>query len=634
MNSSQRNLSLIPAAQSGPIPADLLYQLPGLIWTTDSELRLTSVSGAALPLLENGACLGQSVELLFAPRPVFAPLRAHQRALQGQSCDFIFSCGGRDMAARVSPLRSPEGVCTGTIGQAQDSTERMMGERALRISEQSYRSLIEEIPYAICRASRDGQLLQVNRAMLEMLGYDEESEAELLMRDLPDDIFLPGAFEEFQNILLHKESLQSFECVWRSRLGKEVEISLGGRVTKTGGEACCLDLLAENITQRKRTEMQLRQSQKMQSIGQLAGGIAHDFNNLLTVIAGQVELMMDAPLDGETQARLREVVFASERASSLTRQLLAFSRRQALQSRELDLNQVIGQMSQMLARLIGEHIELTFLPAPQPACIKADSSQIEQVMMNLAVNARDAMPRGGKLTIAIDFAGVEESSGVAGMEPGNYVRLNVTDTGCGMDHETQTRIFEPFFTTKPPGTGTGLGLSTVYGIVKQSNGQIAVESAPGRGAAIRIYLPEVRHKGPANSHEARPAAPRCGHETILYAEDNSAVREMICHYLRGHGYTVLSAGDGAEALELAREHKGSIDLLLSDLMMPRKGGLELAEEMREMLPGVRVVLVSGNAGTVAGEDELTRSGTVFLAKPFALQRLAETLRGLLDTAPN
>ena len=622
---------------SGRVPERLVDRVPSLLWTTDTKLQFTTLDGAALSTfgIQRQRYIGLGILSLFRESNSRQnPENAHQLCLSGEGGTFAFSLSGREMTARVEPLLGPDGRCTGTVGTAQDDTERLVAERALSLSENNFRSLIEEIPYAICRATREGQLLQVNRAMLEMLGYGLESEADLLMRDLPGDIFLTAeGFDEFTKAL-NQGKLRGFESCWRSRLGRNIDVNLGGRLIRyPNGEVWYMDVLAEDVTDRRKLELQWRQAQRMQSIGQLAGGIAHDFNNLLMEIQGQAEMLLERSSDPDGRERLREITSAAERASFLTKQLLAFGRRQVLQSRDVDLNVVIGRMSHMLTRLIRENILFSFTPADQPACVRIDSSQIEQVMMNLVVNARDAMPHGGRLSIEvsnINFYSVPSSLQDL-LDPGPYVLITVSDTGLGMDPETQSRIFEPFFTTKEPGNGSGMGLSMAYGVVRQSGGEIHVESAIGMGATFRIYLPRLPEAAEVLS-PVPVVTQKQGGETILYAEDNASLRELIYQYLTGLGYHVLCAADGAVALEIARHHAGAVRLLVSDLMMPNVGGIELARELRKTLPGLKVLFVSGYAGDPTEEGRIAVPEATYLTKPVPMQLLANTIRNLLDSA--
>ena len=380
-----------------------------------------------------------------------------------------------------------------------------------------------------------------------------------------------------------------------------------------------------------RREEQLRQSQKMEAIGRLAGGVAHDFNNLLTVIRGHGELVLRR-LEEEHPLRrnLQEIGLAAERASALTHQLLAFSRKQVLQPRTLDLAEVLDRMETLLQRMIGEDVELVTRRRGALGSVRADPAQMEQIIVNLAVNARDAMPQGGVLTIELANAELDETYARAHppVVPGPHVVLSVTDTGHGMDPETQSRIFEPFFTTKGPGKGTGLGLATVYGIVKQSEGFIWVYSEPGRGSTFKIYLPRVDQPPEPLSPRAGPAAVH-GSETVLLVEDEPSLRSLLRELLESFGYSVLEAGHGADALRVAAEHRGTIDLLLSDMVMPQMTGNELAQRLVHLRPDTKVLFMSGYAAGVAPQHEIP-SGAPYIEKPFTADALAGAIREVLD----
>jgi signal transduction histidine kinase len=379
-------------------------------------------------------------------------------------------------------------------------------------------------------------------------------------------------------------------------------------------------------------EERLRHAHKMEAVGRLAGGVAHDFNNLLTVIRGNADVLLDRDSADAVQRRSAEQIRkASDRAASMTRQLLAFSRMQVLQPRVLDLNAIVSEMGKMLPRLIGEHIEFAFLPDPKLKTIKADPGQIEQVIMNLAVNARDAMPNGGKLTIRTTNVVIDDSEANRRppMTPGNYILLAVGDTGHGMDAETKIHIFEPFFTTKAVGKGTGLGLATVYGVVKQSGGFIWVESSPGRGATFEIYLPQVLDSIGLAAPEGKPSAVLQGTETILVVEDQDGVRELACDFLRTSGYCVLEARDGIEALEIAVNHKRELHVVVSDMMMPRLGGAALAEKLKECRPEAKVILMTGYAEYAPSAQGRDGPEWPMLQKPFSRESLVGKVREVM-----
>jgi two-component system cell cycle sensor histidine kinase/response regulator CckA len=392
--------------------------------------------------------------------------------------------------------------------------------------------------------------------------------------------------------------------------------------------------LFRDVTAQKRLEEQLRQSQKMEAIGQLAGGVAHDFNNLLTVIHGHASLLLaGGSLTGVSARSAQQIGQAADRAASLTRQLLAFSRRQVMQPRQLDMNEVVANMTKMLGRILGEDIALQLNYSPQPARVQADAGMMEQVLLNLAVNSRDAMPKGGLLAIKISTLEVDARRLAEHSErhTGRFVCLSVIDTGCGIPLENLRRIFEPFFTTKEVGKGTGLGLATVYGIVKQHQGWIEVESEPGKGTVFKVFLPHsVEAAEPADEPPAEKAA-RGGTETILVVEDEVAVRELVCILLAGHGYQILQAESGTKALQVWRDSKDRIDLLLTDLVMPdQMNGRELVEKLWAERPRLKVIFTSGYSADVVGKDFVLHRGLNYLQKPYHPHKLALAVRDCLD----
>jgi nitrogen-specific signal transduction histidine kinase/CheY-like chemotaxis protein len=391
--------------------------------------------------------------------------------------------------------------------------------------------------------------------------------------------------------------------------------------------------VATEITERKRLEEQLLQSQKMEAVGQLAGGVAHDFNNILTAIVGYTDLLAAELGSNVRQLEdLEEIRKAARRAAALTRQLLAFSRKQVLEPRIIDVNGVVLNLDKMLRSLISENIELKTDLADNLAAARADPNQIEQVIMNLAINARDAMPDGGTVTIETDNVTLDDAYAAQHVSviPGEYVMLAVSDTGCGMDEKTQSRIFEPFFTTKPPGRGTGLGLSTVYGIVKQTGGNIWLYSEPGKGTTFKIYLPAIAAL-PEDIGKAAPAeAVRRGGGTVLVVEDDEQVRRLTHRALASQGYTVLEADRGTTALDIARRHKGHIDLLLTDVIMPDTNGRKLAETIRAARPGLRVLYMSGYPDGAIASHGMLEPGVAYLAKPFTTDAVTRRVREVLE----
>jgi two-component system cell cycle sensor histidine kinase/response regulator CckA len=390
-----------------------------------------------------------------------------------------------------------------------------------------------------------------------------------------------------------------------------------------------------DVTQQVTLESDLRQAQKMESVGQLAGGVAHDFNNLLTVITGRTGFLIGSSnLDAEQQADLAEISAAATRAAELTRQLLAFSRKQLLQPRVVDLNRTLDDVEPLLRRLIGEDIKIQIEHGRELGSITADPGQLQQILMNLALNARDAMPHGGVLTFSTVNEGVVAggAAGAVPVDPGDYVCLQVSDTGLGMDHATQARIFEPFFTTKGQGKGTGLGLSTVYGIVKQSGAGISVTSAPDAGTTFRVYFPRTDGYALAQPAERDQSSPLAGTETILLVEDETSVRNLVERVLKSRGYHVLSAEHGDHALQLAADPERGVDLVLTDIVMPAMSGRELVEALQTSRPLLRVLYMSGYT-----DDEIMRRGlhdpsTSFIQKPFTAETLAVQVRRVLDAA--
>jgi len=515
--------------------------------------------------------------------------------------------------------------------------DRKRKEEALRESEARYRSLVQSAVYGIYRSSVDDRFLDVNPALVSMLGY--ESAEELLKVSLMRDLYVDPE-QRLRLIAEHEQSrsVQNIEVRWRRKDGRPITVRLSGRtLTNSQGQATEFEMIAEDVTERRALEDQLRQSQKMEAIGRLAGGIAHDFNNLLTVIKGYSELMLEElELADPLHSEVEEIKKAADRAASLTRQLLAFSRQQVLAPRVLDLNAVIHNMDRLLHRLLGEDIELTTHLEPSLGHTKADPGQIEQVVMNLAVNARDAMPNGGKLTIETMNVELDENyvREHVTVRPGSYVMIAISDTGIGMTEEIRGRIFEPFFTTKEPGKGTGLGLSTVYGIVKQSDGYVWVYSEAGIGTTFKVYLPRVDAPADVTPHETNGLPNHRGTETILLVEDEDGVRALVRQILLKQGYTVIESRHGGEALLLCERHHGTIDLLLTDVVLQQMSGRELAERLIRLRPEMRVLYISGYTDDAIVQHGVLNAGTAFLQKPFTTDALNRKVRQVLNENPN
>ncbi|HXE91027.1 MAG TPA: PAS domain S-box protein [Terriglobales bacterium] len=526
-------------------------------------------------------------------------------------------------------------ILTFVSQQVASAIEHKRSQEALRRSEASYRSLFASAAYGICRSLSDGRILDANPAMVEMLRYGSASE--LLRLNMATDVYAdPGEGRACLEQFTQGARFGPAETKWKCKDGRVITVRLSGRsVPVTPAGPPVFEMFAEDVTERRALEEQLRQSQKMEAVGRLAGGIAHDFNNLLTVIQGYTELLLER-VQGETPMRteLDEIAKAAERATSLTRQLLAFSRQQVLEPKVLDLNTVVGAIEQLLRRLLGEDIALYAHLASDLGRVRADPGQVEQVIMNLAVNSRDAMPRGGKLVI--ETANVELDSGYAHehptVKPGPYVMLAVSDTGVGMDEETRARVFEPFFTTKEKGKGTGLGLATVYGIVKQSDGYIWVYSEPGRGTTVKVYLPRVDEPAPPGALPTAVPARYQGTETVLLVEDEEGVRALVRRVLDRHGYRVLEARHGGEALALCARTEEPIDLLLTDVILEQMSGPELAARLSPLRPKLKVLYMSGYTDDAIGHHGVLAAGTEFLQKPFSTEALVRKVRQVLDSA--
>jgi two-component system cell cycle sensor histidine kinase/response regulator CckA len=505
---------------------------------------------------------------------------------------------------------------------------------AIRQSEIRYRSLVESAVYGIYRSSADGRFLEVNRKMVVLMGYDSAEEMQQL--HMPTQVYFDP--QERSRILAELQGtmmVEGVEVTWKKKDGKPIALRLSGRsVVGASGFVESYEMIVEDVTDRKLLEEQLRQSQKMDAVGRLAGGVAHDFNNLLTVIKGYSDILLDdfVPSDPKRNA-LEEIKKSADRAASLTSQLLAFSRQQVTAPKVLDLNETVRNMENMLRRLLGLDVDLRSNLDSRLGCIKADTSQIEQVIMNLAVNARDAMPRGGKLTIAtanvsLDASFINEFSSRVNI--GDYVTISVTDTGNGMDAETQSRIFEPFFTTKELGKGTGLGLSTVYGIIKQSGGHVAVKSGIGKGTTFTVYLPRVTAVAESVYADAGAQDGIMGCETVLVVEDDEALRGLVTQILSKRGYRVLQAADPESAMAINSQHRGPIQLFLTDLVLRQMNGHELAQKLTASRPGTPVLFMSGYASETIANQGMLDAEVAFLQKPFTTAGLAQKVREVLD----
>jgi two-component system, cell cycle sensor histidine kinase and response regulator CckA len=502
-------------------------------------------------------------------------------------------------------------------------------EHDLRYSERQYASIVEGAPYGIFRANGSGRILMVNPALIKILGY--ESESEVLKLNIATDVYVNP--HERSEILLKVDAEKLFplpEVKWRHKKGHTIIVRLEGRRLERDADGRTIyEAFVQDITEQRVLEQQFQQAQKMEAIGRLAGGVAHDFNNLLMIIRGCAELLDHHKANPQRiGGYIKQINDATSIAASVVQQLMAFSRKQAPEKSSIDFNVVLRDLRKMLPRLLGEDIQIAFTPGPALECACADRGQIEQILLNLAVNARDAMPNGGKLELATSNASLNapqiESGGVE-LPPGHYVLLSVRDSGTGMAADVRSHIFEPFFTTKERGKGTGLGLATVYGIVRESRGFIAVDSTPGKGTTFNIYFPaDEAARTEAAPAAITPVAPG-GSETILLVEDEAALREITCEYLQSRGYTVLSAESGMKALEICRVHEEPIDILMTDIIMPGIQGPELVKSALEMRPHIRVIYVSGYSDRgleIVNAD----SSAVLLRKPYSLSDLGHTIR--------
>ncbi|WP_020469611.1 hybrid sensor histidine kinase/response regulator [Zavarzinella formosa] len=541
---------------------------------------------------------------------------------------------GRRILVEVTPVpvRTPDGSVIAVAANYRDVTARRLAEETLRLRNRAIQAVNQGI-LITDPTQPDNPIIYASPGFLRLTGYDSAEVVGRNARFLQGKDTDPGMVLRLRTAVRDGESCTAEMLNYRKdgkAFWNEVSVSPirdeAGRVTHFVG-------VQADISDRRKLEEQFRQSQKMEAVGQLAAGVAHDFNNLLTVINGYSEIMMQSlPPEDPNREMAEEILNAGERSAGLTRQLLAFSRQQILAPKALDLNAAVADIEKLLQRLIGEHIRLTTVPHPELRTVRADPSQIEQVILNLCVNARDAMPAGGQITI--ETRNVELDPGYAELRPevrpGRYVMLAVSDTGHGMSQEVMSRIFEPFFTTKVAGKGTGLGLATVFGVIKQSGGHVAAYSEVGIGTTFRVYLPEEEMSGKADANVSAPPSPVEGTETVLLAEDEDGLRALTRRILAGCGYSILEAADGEQALHVAAGHAGPIHLLVTDVVMPGTGGRGLAERLAAIRPGLKVLYLSGYTDDAVVRHGILHEQVNFLQKPFSPALLARKVRDALD----
>ena len=541
----------------------------------------------------------------------------------------FMKAGAADYILKDHLTRLPEAIRRALRERALRE-EREQAVAALRESEAQYRSLFESTPYPMWVFDLEThRVLAVNGAAITHYGYSREEFLALRIEDLRPAEDIPALHRHLATMPADYHAAG----IWRHRKkdGTLIEVETSGHgITFAGRRA--EQVVINDVTERKRLEEQFRQAQKMEAVGRLAAGVAHDFNNLLTAILGTTDLMLeDLPTDDPDREGLLDIRSASERATVLTRQLLTFSRQQVVSPRVLRLSDLVLELEKLLRRLLGEDVAIRVAVAADCGSVKADPGQLEQVIVNLAVNARDAMPNGGRLTLEtknVDLDADYPTDRVT-IPAGRYVMLAVTDTGTGMDAPTKARIFEPFFTTKPVGKGTGLGLATVYGAVKQSGGFIWLYSEVGQGTSFKIYLPRV-DAGEAQAAAEEAAVLLDGAETVLVAEDEDAVRQIIEKALQARGYRVMVARDGSEALALAGRHPGQIDLLVTDVVMPDMNGRVLSQRLMEVRPAIKTLYLSGYTDDAILHHGVLQEGVAFLQKPFSLGALARKVRDVIE----
>ncbi len=648
--------SLLPAITMAEVilSTELLETLPDATVAVDLEGTIVQVNSQTQELFgyTRAELIGQKVELLVPDR--YRRRHHHHRE------EFALAPKTRRMGAdldlygrrrngsefpveiSLSPVSGGKGGLV--LSAIRDISDRKRIAEELRRANETlhrrtaeqlgeYRSrlalIIDSSEDAILSKDLNGIITSWNKGAERIYGYTPEEVigkhiSILTPGDRPDEV------EKILKKVAEGESIEHYESVRLAKDGRRLDISISvSPLRNAAGDVVGASVIARDITGQKRAESQLRQAQKMEAIGRLAGGVAHDFNNILGIINACTEFLRDRIDPGaEPSVYVENIRKATERGTALTRQMLAFSRTSVIQPRILDLNERLREISKLLRPLLGDDVEILIVPRSNSAVIEADPGQLDQIVVNLAVNARDAMPRGGKFILETGAVKFDESFAEQqqALKPGKYVLLAVSDTGIGMDEATVSRIFEPFFTTKEAGKGTGLGLATVYGIVKQSAGHVMVYSEPGHGTTFKIYLPSAEHKiGLASKPEVESVAPKRQGTTILLVEDDEIMRSLTRKLLEEHGYTVAEADDGKSALEWVEAHPGPIDLLLTDVVMRHMSGPELAERLSASRSSLKIVYMSGYTGELMANREVLKPGVSLLEKPFSRNALLNTV---------
>jgi PAS domain S-box-containing protein len=608
-----------------------------VVVTPDARIRSVNKAMCKLLQYEKDELIGKDIHLILPQeRPVFTSA-GFQKILNGETVtnyklDYKTKTGNTiPMLFSAALLKNKEGIIEGIVGIARDITEQEQAASALRASEQKYRTLFEESKDVVYISTPDGKFLDINPAGIELFGYSTKDE--LLQIDIIHDLYdRPEKREIFQHIVMKEGFAKDYEVVFKRKDGKKVIVLLTSTAVRNEqGEIIAYQGIMKDITEWKRLEQQLLQAQKMEAIGTLAGGIAHDFNNILTVIIGYGSILQQRNQDDTLRPYITLISDAAQNAANLTRSLLAFSRRQIITPKPANLNEIVKGVVKILSRIIGEDIELSLALTGKELTVMADTGQIEQVMMNLVTNARDAMPDGGKLTIRTDLVRFDyefiKAHGFG--KSGSYAVISIQDTGQGMDEETRERLFEPFYTTKEPGKGTGLGLSMVYGIIKQHDGYLHLQSEPKKGTIFTIYLPLITPPDEGTKPAASPFL-KGGTEKVLIVEDNNQVRSLIKETLTRVGYNTVEAKDGDDAIRVFHENRDQIQLLILDVIMPKKNGKDVYDEIKRVNPHIKAIFMSGYDARIIHEKGVLQKGLNFIAKPILPDELLQKVRGVLD----